>query len=115
MAEEKQQNPKWKRQAEALKKVQLTFELMAPIDQRIRMEAIKTGDTPSNVVRKTLGLDTKPPVRPRLGVSMSADDLQALAERYQVDPTDRKQLVRRATEQIQLHFKDALNKDNSKE
>jgi hypothetical protein len=104
-SDKKKANEKWEKQREALKKIQITFELMQSVDREIRIEAAETGESPSNVIRKVLGLDVNPPVRPRLGVSLSEDEILGLAKRYNVDPSDRKNLVRRATEAIQLHYK----------
>jgi len=99
-------NAKWEKQRTVLKKVQLTFELMQSVDRQIRIDAAKEGESPSNVVRKILGLDVSPPQRPRLGVSLSPEELESLAERYQVDPSDKKNLVRRAAEAIQKYYQE---------
>lgn len=110
MVREIDSNPKWQKQQNALKKVQVNFELIKPVDRKIRIEAAETGESPSNIIRKVLGLDVKPPVRPRLGVSLSELELQALARKYKVDPEDRRALVRRATEAVQAHYENSNDK-----
>lgn len=102
---------KWNEQKAALKKIQITFELMQSVDREIRIEAATAGESPSNIIRKVLGLEANPPIRPRLGVSLSQDEIENLAKKYDVDPSDRKHLVRRATEAVQLHYKNKSEKN----
>lgn len=100
-------NAKWDKQKAALKKVQLTFELMQSVDKEVRLQAAREGESPSNVLRKILGLQVSAPQRPRLGVSLSSEEIQLLAKEYKIDPSDRKSLVRRATDAVQQYY---LNK-----
>lgn len=111
MVREIDQNPKWRKQESALKKIQINFELARPVDQKIRQEAAELGETPSNIVRRLLGFEARPPVRPRLGVSLSEAELQILAQKFRLDPEDRRALVRRATEAVEGHY---ANKDSTK-
>ena len=97
-------NLKWEKQKAALKKVQISFELAQNIDQQIRIEAAKSGDSPSNIIRRVLGLEVSPPVRPRLGVSLSQTEIEKLAAHYNADPKDRKAWMRQAAQTIQEHY-----------
>ena len=102
-------NPKWARQKAALKKVQLSFSLLPEIDQALRVEAAMQGDSPSNLIRKFFELDAKATPRPRLGVSLSDDELKLLGKKLGVDPNNRAELVKRATEQLQLHYRENID------
>lgn len=112
MVREIDENPKWRRQEGALKKIQINFELARAVDQEIRLEAATSGESPSNIVRRLLGFDARPPVRPRLGISLSEAELQMLAQKFRLDPEDRRALVRRATEAVEEHY--ASKDDNKK-
>lgn len=97
-------NQKWEKQKAALKKVQISFELAQSVDQQIRIEAAKSGESPSNVIRRVLGLEVSPPVRPRLGVSLSQAEIENIAAHYNADPKDRKAWMRKAAQTIQEHY-----------
>ena len=68
------------------KSVQIAFELEQQIAQAIHVLAAKEGLTPSNQIRKMIGLSYSSPKRPRLTLSLSADDYQQLGALYQIDP-----------------------------
>ncbi|WP_053979720.1 hypothetical protein [Marinagarivorans algicola] len=97
-------NPKWEKQKAALKKVQISFELAQNVDQQIRIEAAKSGESPSNIIRRVLGLSVSPPVRPRLGVSLSQEEIEKLAAHYNADPKDRKAWMRNAAQTIHEYY-----------
>lgn len=103
-------NAKWEKQKAALKKVQVSFELAQSVDQKIRIEAAKSGESPSNIIRRVLGLEVSPPVRPRLGVSLSQDEIERLAAKYNTDPQDRKAWIREAANTIQHYYQNHKNK-----
>lgn len=98
-------NPKWEKQKAALKKVQISFELAQNVDQQIRIEAAQSGESPSNIIRRVLGLAVSPPVRPRLGVSLSQQEIENLAAHYNTDPKDRKTWMRNAAQTIHEYYK----------
>ena len=102
-------NPVWEKQAKVLKKQQLHFSLLNAVESKVRIDAAKAGENPSNTLRRILDLPVKPPVRPRLGVSLTDDEIKSLSTRFDIDPNDRKSLIRRAAEAIHLHY-DEKNK-----
>lgn len=104
MLPEIEKNEKWKKQHEQLKKVQLLFSFVDKIDKSIREDAIKDNTTPSNVLRNLIGLETGKAIRPRLGVSFSEDDFAFLADKYNIDVSDRKLLTQRVSKEVQAHY-----------
>ncbi|WP_077285664.1 hypothetical protein [Cognaticolwellia aestuarii] len=74
---------KWQSSIKAVKAVQVAFDMDEKIQLSIRKQALEAGISPSEQIRDILGLPTnKRPKRPRLTVSLSADDYQLLAEKY---------------------------------
>ena len=103
-------NPKWKKQQQILKKQQFNFELMPTVYRELRIDAAEKGDSPNNVIRSVLGLKVTPPVRPRVGISLTSDEINTLAQQFDVDPNDRRSLLKKATEAIQRHYQQQQDK-----
>ncbi|PKG55605.1 hypothetical protein CXF83_19655 [Shewanella sp. Choline-02u-19] len=82
----KQKNPlpeQWQQNQKAAKATQIAFDLDEKFQYSIRKAALDAGVSPSDQIRDILGLSvTKRPKRPRLTVSLSAEDYAQLAERY---------------------------------
>lgn len=74
-----------KKSTKAFKAIQVAFELEQKISQMIRIEAVKNGLTPSDQIRKILGLKYKNPQRPRLTISLTQEDYKVLGELYNID------------------------------
>lgn len=104
MAIDINQNAKWKKEAEQLKKVQINFSFKTSVDQALRHEAVDKEMTPSNLLREKLGLEAKQAVRQRLGVSLDDSDFEVLAKKYQLDPNERNAIKKKATEDIQKQY-----------
>ncbi|MFT5421604.1 MAG: hypothetical protein ACI9D5_002362 [Candidatus Endobugula sp.] len=103
-------NPVWEKQAKVLKKQQLHFSLLSVVESKVRIDAAKAGENPSNTLRRILDLPVKLPVRPRLGVSLTDDEIKSLSSRFDIDPKDRKSLIRRSAEVIHLYYEKEKNK-----
>lgn len=92
---------RWASSQKALKAVQVAFDTSEDVATRIRLEAVRVGLSPSDLIRRIVGLPVRTrPVRPRLTVSLSDEDFMILAERYALDPTDRLAIKRRVMEEI---------------
>lgn len=78
----------WSESAKTLKAVQVAFEMEQRLAVTIRKLATASGLTASDQIRKIIGLSYSPPKRPRLTVSLSAEDYQLLGQRYGIDPAD---------------------------
>ncbi len=74
---------KWQSSVQAVKAVQVAFDMDEKIQLAIRKQALEAGISPSEQIRDILGLPTnKRPKRPRLTVSLSAEDYELLADKY---------------------------------
>ncbi|MFT6193805.1 MAG: hypothetical protein ACJASU_000704 [Cognaticolwellia sp.] len=74
---------KWQSSVKAVKAVQVAFDMDEKIQLAIRKQALEAGISPSEKIRDILGLPiNKRPKRPRLTVSLSAEDYALLAEKY---------------------------------
>lgn len=93
----------WKKSAQSIRAIQVAFEFGTGVSESIRREANKNGLSTSDQIRKIVQLDVKPPVRPRLTVSLTEDDYQKLAQRYQLNPDD-KTAIREAMRQELIEF-----------
>ena len=80
---------KWKNSEKSLRAVQLVFEFGQPVSDCIRKRANHNGLSPSNQIRHILELPTKQSPRPRLSVSLSPEDYQQLAQRYDLKAEDK--------------------------
>jgi len=96
---------KWKQPSKAAKATQVAFEFEQATARHIHGLAAEAGLTPSSQIRKMLGLTYSPPKRPRLTVSLSAEDYVILAEKYHMDAKNTLD-IRRA---IMSTLKDALD------
>jgi len=97
-------NDKWQSEAKALKKVQVQFEFQENINKQITHDAAESSIKPSDVVRRLVGLTFKKIQRIRVGLSLNKDELQSLAVRYNLEPSNEKEIKRRVMEEVNLHY-----------
>ena len=91
----------WQSSVKAAKATQIAFDMDEKIQLEIRKEALEAGLSPSDKIRDILGLPTnKRPKRPRLTVSLSSDDYQVLAEKYQLDVEQQLEIKRRLMDDL---------------
>ena len=93
-------NDKWERQKKAIKATQSAFEMEQQVARTIRVKAAHEGLTPSDQIRKLLGLSYSAPKRPRLTVSLSPDDYAILGARYHIDPANTIAIKRRMMKEL---------------
>ncbi len=79
----------WRKSDKSIRAIQVIFELEQVHSRALRIRAIEKDLSPSDYIRELIGLPPKKPVRPRLSVSLSADDYEILAKRYQLDKDDK--------------------------
>ena len=84
----KQPKELWPEERKALKAVQMAFDIASEAQRSIKKAAIESDRSPSDQIRSILGLPVKKPVRPRLTLSLSAQELEQLAKKYHMDPND---------------------------
>lgn len=99
----KQPEEYWPDERRAIKAVQIAFDISTEAQRRIKTSAIEADRTPSDQIRSILGLPVKKPVRPRLTISLSADEMTLLAQRYGIDPADHLAIKERAAQEL-LHW-----------
>ncbi len=105
----------WKKSSKSIRAIQIAFEFgNGVVSESIRTEANKNGLSTSDQIRKIIQLETKPPKRPRLTVSLTEQDYQQLADRYQLDINDKKAIreaIRNELIEFGQHNGSMLKKD----
>ena len=82
-------NERWQKEKQAIKAVQVAFDISAEAQKTIKQSALNQNLNPPDLIRKILGLPyNKKPVRPRLTVSLRDEDFEILAKRYQLQAGD---------------------------
>jgi hypothetical protein len=82
----------WSQSDKNIRAVQVIFELEQEQSSVLRIKAIEQGLSPSDYIRDIVDLPRKKPVRPRLSISLSAEDYQLLAKRYSLMPDMKEQI-----------------------
>jgi hypothetical protein len=84
---------RWSSSDAALRSVQVAFDVEMQVIEAVRYAALDNQLSPSDQIRKILGLPvTSKPVRPRLTVTLSDDDYALLAERFGIDVEDKRRI-----------------------
>lgn len=92
---------KWQQSAKVVKAVQIAFDMDSKLQYTIRRSALDKGVSPSEQIRFLLDLPThKKPKRPRLTVSLSADDYQLLSERYNIPAAQQLDIKKQVIEEL---------------
>ncbi|WP_016956939.1 hypothetical protein ACMZOO_09670 [Catenovulum sp. SX2] len=100
----KSDKAKWASSNKAIKAVQVAFDMDEKLQYVIRKEALDAGLGPSDQIRKILALPvSKRPKRPRLTVSLSAEDYQVLAEKYGLAADDQLEIKKRVMQELIDH------------
>lgn len=100
----KSDKAKWASSNKAIKAVQVAFDMDEKLQYVIRKEALDSGLGPSDQIRKILALPvSKRPKRPRLTVSLSAEDYQVLAEKYGLAADDQLEIKKRVMQELIDH------------
>ena len=98
---DKQALPKsWSGSDKSLRAVQVIFELEQAESRALRIKAIEQDLSPSDYIRDIVGLPRKKPVRPRLSISLSADDYEILAERYNLNADAKNEIRARIKQEL---------------
>ena len=94
-------SPRWTGSDAALRSVQVAFDVEKQVIDAVRYAAFENQLNTSDQIRRILGLPcTHKPVRPRLTVTLSDADYAILAERFGVDPDDRRKIKEALHEQL---------------
>jgi hypothetical protein len=90
----------WKSEKKAIKATQVAFDISTEAQKKLKLMAIHNDLSPSDQMRKILGLPSKKPVRPRLTISLSAEDYQILAKNYGLSSDDKLAIKEQAAKEI---------------
>lgn len=90
----------WKNETKAIKATQVAFDISTDAQKNLKLMAIHNDLSPSDQMRKILGLPCKKPVRPRLTISLSLDDYEILAKHYKLQPDDKLAIKEQAAKEI---------------
>lgn len=94
-------NSRWQQEQNAIKAVQVAFDISAEAQKVIKQEALTNNLNPPDQIRKILGLSyNKKPVRPRLTVTLKDEDFAVLAARYGLDPKDQASIKEKVVEEL---------------
>ncbi len=95
---------KWQSSIKAVKAVQVAFDMDEKIQLSIRKQALEAGISPSEQIRDILGLPTnKRPKRPRLTVSLSPDDYELLAQKYDLSAEQQLEIKKKLMDDL-IHY-----------
>lgn len=101
---------KWQSSLKAAKATQVAFDMDEKFQLQIRKEALEAGLSPSDKIREILGLTVnRKPKRPRLTVSLSVEDYQELAEKYQLEANQQLEIKRKLMEDLMHHVTDGID------
>jgi hypothetical protein len=100
---------KWQSSIKAVKAVQVAFDMDEKIQLAIRKQALEAGISPSEQIRDILGLPTnKRPKRPRLTVSLSAEDYVLLGEKYNLSAEQQLEIKKKLMDDLINYVDDIL-------
>jgi hypothetical protein len=92
---------RWSGSDDALRAVQVAFDVEVAVMESIREAAFHNNLSTSDQIRRVLGLSTSTrPKRPRLTVSLTAQDYEVLARRYGLQEGDRLEIKERVTQEL---------------
>lgn len=92
---------RWSGSDEALRAVQVAFDVELAVMDAIRTAAFHNNLSTSDQIRQVLDLSVSTrPKRPRLTVSLTAHDYALLAQRYGLDETDHLAIKERVTQDL---------------
>ena len=104
----KRQPAHWEKERQAIRAVQVAFDLDEQVQLAIRQEALDLGVNASDRIRQILGLEVpRRPKRVRLSISLGEADFHTLAKRFKLDEDDRVSIKQQASEALVEHVKSA--------
>lgn len=102
---------RWSGSDPALRAVQVAFDVEQGVLEAVRLAAFESNLSTPDQIRHILRLPTSTrPKRPRLTVSLTAEDYETLGARYGVDPQERLLIKERVTEALIQFSKAAESK-----
>ncbi|MCK4708336.1 MAG: hypothetical protein KAU21_06950 [Gammaproteobacteria bacterium] len=100
MSAKKKSPAAWKKSDKSIRAVQVIFELEQAQSRELRIKAIENDLSPSDYIRDIVCLPRKKPIRPRLSISLSAEDYVVLAKRYNLKPDEKNEIRENMKEEL---------------
>lgn len=92
---------RWKGSDDALRAVQVAFDVEEAVMEAVRGAAFHNNVSPSDQIRRLLSLPTpERPKRPRLTVTLSAEDYELLGQRYGLAAEEKLAIKEKVTEEL---------------
>ncbi|ADT67007.1 hypothetical protein PSM_A0046 [Pseudoalteromonas sp. SM9913] len=89
-----------------MRATQMAFDLSSEVQKSIKKQAIDQELTPSDMIRKILGLDVKSKkTRQRLSFNLNDDEIAQLASRFEVAVDDKRAVKQQVAELLIEHTK----------
>ncbi|MCG7537682.1 hypothetical protein [Pseudoalteromonas sp. OOF1S-7] len=99
---------KWQRQERALRATQMAFDLTTEVQKSLKKQAIDEELTPSDMIRKILDLEVKSKkTRQRLSFNLTDEEIALLAQRFGVDPSDKRAVKQQVASLLINRYTDA--------
>lgn len=95
----------WTGSTQQIKAIQVAFELGDDIPDYIREQAVLNGITPSDQIRKIIGLPCKKIKRPRLTLSLRPEDYEHLSDKYGLATDDKAGIRTRISQELEAFYK----------
>ncbi|KZN52721.1 hypothetical protein [Pseudoalteromonas luteoviolacea] len=98
----------WQKQEKAVRATQLAFDLSSEVQKFIKKSAIDEELTPSDMIRRILGLEIKSKkTRQRLSFNLSDDEIVLLAQRFGISDGDKRMVKQKVADLLIQHVKDS--------
>ncbi|AOT11132.1 hypothetical protein [Pseudoalteromonas luteoviolacea] len=98
----------WQKQEKAVRATQLAFDLSSEVQKFIKKNAIDEELTPSDMIRRILGLEIKSKkTRQRLSFNLSDEEIGLLAERFDIADGDKRMVKQKVADLLIQHVKNS--------
>lgn len=86
------------------RKIQLSLNLSAKTDTKVRRSAAVGHQTPSSICREIVGLEHQVAKRQRIGISVSDEEIEILKAKFNAPDADNNDLAHLIEAKIEEHF-----------
>ncbi|KZN33675.1 hypothetical protein N474_19540 [Pseudoalteromonas luteoviolacea CPMOR-2] len=98
----------WQKQEKAVRATQLAFDLSSEVQKSIKKSAIDEELTPSDMIRRILGLEVKSKkTRQRLSFNLSDEEIVQLAQQFGIPDADKRMVKQKVADLLIKHVKDS--------
>ncbi|MCF2858338.1 hypothetical protein L1286_12695 [Pseudoalteromonas sp. SMS1] len=98
----------WQKQEKAVRATQLAFDLSSEVQKFIKKSAIDEELTPSDMIRRILGLEVKSKkTRQRLSFNLSDEEIALLAQQFDIPDADKRLVKQKVADLLIKHVTDS--------